>query len=251
MIMPREEYNVYIDESGDEGISKGSKYFILTAVIVKKSIDLDVARKVDIIKEKLEISKTEQLHWNKIKGKPNKKMVIEEICNMDITIVNVIIDTKEIKYILSKNMYYHFTTYLFGKICDIMKYSNGVANLIISSRGQIKKKDLINYLKKHDKRKKIDKKYIKLTESDIKIYPNKQKRLLQVADCCCSSLGQAIKFNGAVECEIYEPIIQKCYQYKGNYHKQGFIIVPYESLPKNFKLIGKICVNEFEKIKNC
>lgn len=25
------EYNVYIDESGDEGINKGSKYFILTA----------------------------------------------------------------------------------------------------------------------------------------------------------------------------------------------------------------------------
>lgn len=30
------EYNIYIDESGDEGIHKGSKYFILTAIIVKK-----------------------------------------------------------------------------------------------------------------------------------------------------------------------------------------------------------------------
>ena len=27
------EYNCYIDESGDEGIRKGSKYFILTAII--------------------------------------------------------------------------------------------------------------------------------------------------------------------------------------------------------------------------
>ena len=32
----KNEYNVYIDESGDEGINKGSKYFILTAIIVKK-----------------------------------------------------------------------------------------------------------------------------------------------------------------------------------------------------------------------
>ena len=32
------EYNVYIDESGDEGINKGSKYFILTAIIVKKKM---------------------------------------------------------------------------------------------------------------------------------------------------------------------------------------------------------------------
>lgn len=30
------EYNVYIDESGDEGIRRGSKYFILTAIIVSK-----------------------------------------------------------------------------------------------------------------------------------------------------------------------------------------------------------------------
>ena len=33
------EYNVYIDESGDEGINKGSKYFILTAIIVDKEKD--------------------------------------------------------------------------------------------------------------------------------------------------------------------------------------------------------------------
>ena len=31
----KNEYNVYIDESGDEGINKGSKYFILTAIIVE------------------------------------------------------------------------------------------------------------------------------------------------------------------------------------------------------------------------
>ena len=30
------EYNIYIDESGDEGINKGSKFFILTAIIVEK-----------------------------------------------------------------------------------------------------------------------------------------------------------------------------------------------------------------------
>lgn len=30
------EYNVYIDESGDEGIQRGSKFFILTAILVEK-----------------------------------------------------------------------------------------------------------------------------------------------------------------------------------------------------------------------
>ena len=33
------EYNVYIDESGDEGIKRGSKFFILTAILVEKNKD--------------------------------------------------------------------------------------------------------------------------------------------------------------------------------------------------------------------
>ena len=40
----KNEYNVYIDESGDEGINKGSKYFILTAIIVKKEKDLEISK---------------------------------------------------------------------------------------------------------------------------------------------------------------------------------------------------------------
>lgn len=40
-------YNAYIDESGDEGINRGSKWFILTAIIVEKSKDLPLARKID------------------------------------------------------------------------------------------------------------------------------------------------------------------------------------------------------------
>lgn len=51
----RNEFNVYIDESGDEGINKGSKYFILTAIIVKKENDLEISKSVDLIKQNLEI----------------------------------------------------------------------------------------------------------------------------------------------------------------------------------------------------
>ena len=57
-----EEYNVYIDESGDEGIKKGSKYFILTALIVKKENDLKIAKNVDIIKQNLEMNIKSRLH---------------------------------------------------------------------------------------------------------------------------------------------------------------------------------------------
>ena len=78
-MVENKEYNVYIDESGDEGIRRGSKYFILTAVLVEKSKDLSVAKVVDKIKENLEINIKTQLHWNTIKGYPNKLMIMEKL----------------------------------------------------------------------------------------------------------------------------------------------------------------------------
>ena len=52
--MNSKDYNVYIDEAGDEGLNKGSKYFILTAVIVPKKKDLEILIKLDCIKNYLE-----------------------------------------------------------------------------------------------------------------------------------------------------------------------------------------------------
>lgn len=75
-MVENKEYNIYIDESGDEGIRRGSKYFILTAVLVEKSKDLGVSKAVDKIKENIEINIKTQLHWNTIKGYPNKLMII-------------------------------------------------------------------------------------------------------------------------------------------------------------------------------
>ena len=49
-MIENKEYNVYIDESGDEGINKGSKFFILTAIIVDKEKDLEISKSVDSIK---------------------------------------------------------------------------------------------------------------------------------------------------------------------------------------------------------
>ena len=111
------EYNVYIDESGDEGLKRGSKYFILTALIVEKNKDLEISRSVDYIKQYLEMNKKKQLHWNTIKGIPNKMFIMETISNLDIKIINVIVNTDIIKYLKSRDVYYHFSGYLFERIC--------------------------------------------------------------------------------------------------------------------------------------
>ena len=125
------EYNVYIDESGDEGINKGSKYFILTALIVDKEKDLEISKKVDEIKTNLEMNIKSQLHWKLIKGYPNKKMIMEVVKNMDIKIINVIVDTKCIKLIPSNNIYNYFSGYLYERICWLMNEKKAIANINI------------------------------------------------------------------------------------------------------------------------
>lgn len=130
------EYNVYIDESGDEGIKRGLKFFILTAILVEKDKDNGISKCVDVIKENLELSIKSQLHWNSVKGYPNKIMIMSSIKEMDIVIINIIIDTTKIVFINSNDIYNHFSGYLYERICWFVRDRQAVANINISSRGE-------------------------------------------------------------------------------------------------------------------
>ena len=221
-----EEYNVYIDESGDEGINKGSKYFILTAIIVKRTKDLETSRVVDKIKENLEMDKKSQLHWKLLKGLPNKNMIMTLVSNLDIKIVNVIIDTRCIKVIPSNSIYNYFSGYLYERICWYMNKINGLANINISSRGNLSKTKLNAYLNnKNYKKFNIDTSRIK----EIKIIPNGRKKLLQLADCCCSALFQALKYNNKTHNEYINKIKDKLYIKNNNLLSYGLKLVPSNS----------------------
>ena len=216
------EYNVYIDESGDEGLHRGSKYFILTAVLVEKDKDIGISKCVDIIKENVEISIKSQLHWKLIKGYPNKLMIMSAIGEMNITIINIIIDTNKIKFIKSDEIYNHFSGYLYERICWFVRDRNAIANINISSRGNLSKEKLLNFINSNGDKFKIDRSKIK----QIKIYPNSQKKLLQLADCCCSALGQALKYNDNIHKKYISYIQPKFYSYNGKYLGYGLKYVP-------------------------
>ena len=222
MITPR-EFNVYIDESGDEGIKRGSKFFILTALIVEKNKDLKTSKIVDSIKNNLEINIKSQLHWNTIKGYPNKIMIMKKTGISDITIINIVIDTNSINYINTNNIYNHFSGYLYERICWFVRDHNAIANIIISSRGSnLTKNNLILFLKKNNPKFNIEYNLIK----DIKIYPNSKKKLLQLADCCSSALGQALKYNNKKHRKYIYYIKNKYYAYKNKYIGYGLKYVP-------------------------
>ena len=222
-MIENKEYNVYIDESGDEGINKGSKFFILTAIIVDKEKDLEISKSVDSIKENLEMNTKSQLHWKLLKGLPNKKMIMETISKLDITIINIIVDTTSIKHIASNSIYNYFSGYLYERICWFMRDHNGKANINISSRGNLSKKMLSDFINSRNHKKfEIDSSRIKT----IKIIPNERKKLLQLADCCCSALFQSLKYNNETHFEYIRIIKDKLYSNNGKIMSYGIKILP-------------------------
>ena len=219
----KKEYNVYIDESGDEGINKGSKYFILTALIIEKSKELETSKMVDEIKTNLKMNVKNQLHWKLLKGMQNKKMIMNVVSKLDVTLINIIVDTTSIKFLPAKDIYNYFSGYLYERICWFMNEKNGVANINISSRGNLSKKKLSEYISKknHDKVN-IDASRIKI----IKIIPNERKKLLQLADCCCSALFQSLKYHNDNHFDYILKIKDKLYCRKNNILSYGLKLVP-------------------------
>ena len=220
------EYNVYIDESGDEGINKGSKYFILTALIVEKEKDLEISKVVDKIKNNLELNTKTQLHWKLLKGLPNKNMIMDSVSTLDIKIINIIVDTKCIQMIPSNNIYNFFSGYLYERICWYMIDCNGIANINISSRGNLSKKNLSEYINSNNHKKfNIDATKI----NQIKIIPNERRKLLQLADCCCSALFQSLKYHDKIHFEYISKIKNKLYCKNNNLLSYGLKLVPGDS----------------------
>lgn len=104
-----------------------------------------------------------------------------------------------------------------------MKAVNGVANINISSRGNLSKTKLSKYLNNNNHKKfNIDSSLIK----KIKIIPNERKKMLQLADCCCSELFQALKYNDKTHFVYIDKIKNRLYKVDGNLLSYGLKIVP-------------------------
>ena len=227
------EYNVYIDESGDEGIKRGIKFFILTAIVVDKSNEDKIKKSIYDIKSNLEMSKTTQLHWNKISGTPNKKYIIDTINNEDFTIIHTVIDTSSIKYLKSKQIYFSFFNYLLERIS--LKTKDGTINKIyISSRSGLSTQKLKENFKNSFNN--IDLSKIK----DIVVKQNKYFALLQLADVCCSSFQQALRYPSNLTYYCVLKLKDKLFKhYNGTIKGFGIKLIPNGG---NFKEVDKLNV---------
>lgn len=141
------DYSVYIDESGDLGIKKGTQWFVISAVVVKKSDESDIRRKINEIRTKLNIH---EIHFKDIREFQKKAYVVREISSEKFCYMNVLVDTNlfdETKIPDSLIAYNYACKFLLERVTWYLNDLEATADIVLSSRGTSRDGDLITYIK--------------------------------------------------------------------------------------------------------
>ena len=191
--------NVYIDEAGDLGIGRGSRWFVLTAVIVDNQEEPAIRDTVRNIKTKLNLR---ELHFRNLRDFNQRAYAVHELLPHKFTIINVIIDTGMITLtqgttqngdnpsLLTYNL---AARYLIERVSWFLRDSGKRGKIILSSRGTARDGELIDYIKNR---------LIPYPENQIaQVFDNVCAKtasswdLLQVADICTTSFFYAYQIN--------------------------------------------------------
>ena len=144
--MERIPCTIYIDESGDLGAHRGTKWFVLTAVIVDKAEEASLRQTIRHIKGRLNI---QEIHFKNIRNFYQKAYIASEIAGKNFTYMNVLFDTD--KYDTSKIpsplMAYNFICkYLLQRASWYMRDTGRIGDIVLSSRGTSRDRELMDYI---------------------------------------------------------------------------------------------------------
>lgn len=230
------KYLAYIDESGDEGIKKGTVWFILTAVIVEKETELKISKTIDEIKSKIGISSGKPLHWKELRNKnvSKKRYIIDRLSKEDFVYTNVIINTYDMENekLQGKLLYNYVCRYLLERISWYVGDNNGTVDIVFSNRSNISYPELKEYMETlfNDNECQIRKHVI----TSFSVFEPSQRKMLQFADACASSLAEAFEKDslGYYDERFVMTLQKKLYRRKGKLLSYGLKIFPNEFIKK-------------------
>jgi len=201
------EMYAYIDEAGDDGTGgKGTKWFVITALIASQEEATALGQVYRQIKQRINSGADKVLHWSEL-SHPRKKAVIEELAHNSFSICSVLVDTQhqDIVYtspkLRGRRLYFYTFRRLVERItwyCDDKGYK---VRLYPENKAGIKYEELNGYLN-----------YIQ-GQSDCQIRQDcilgvkprakTQSNLLQLADSVCGAVYNAIEYKYDVIADSY------------------------------------------------
>lgn len=184
---------VYIDEAGDLGANRGTKWFVLTGVIVREEDERSIRDTLGSIRSKFNFK---SIHWRDIKDFYRRSYIVKLVSREKFTYVNVLFDTT--KYDQSKlpnkeHVYNFMCKYLLERASWFLHEMCESAEIILSSRGTSRDKELVDYIA--DKLipypgNNIEKVFTGVTAKQAATWD-----MLQLADICATSMFNSFEEN--------------------------------------------------------
>lgn len=189
------DYTVYIDEAGDLGIGKGTRWFVLSAVIVAKEDEPAIREKMGQIKNRLNVK---EIHLRKIPDFQKRGFIVRELNDQNYTYINILVDTTKFDKtkIPDPLMAYNYVCkYLLERVSLFLVERGKVADVMMSARGTARDGELIKYIKEkllpYEKNSINSAVFNKITARGAGEW-----ELLQLADVCATTMFLTYEVNG-------------------------------------------------------
>ena len=238
---------VYVDESGDEGFSFGkgsSDWFVLSAIITRKSKDIETVKLIDRVRGKLGKPPERPLHFRDLKHEQRLPLAAE-IASADLRTISVLVHKPSIKepekFHERYRLYFYAARYLFERVswyCRDHRTSHdsgdGSAEIVFSNRSGMSYQEIRDYLDLLRQQTgffdvRIEWSVIK--PEQVRAYTHGRRMGLQIADAVASSFFYAVQLSqhGFTEDRyacMLKPVV---YHRQGQYGGYGIKLWPREA----------------------
>lgn len=186
---------VYIDEAGDLGIQRGTRWFVLSAVVVDKSDEPCIRTILNQVRTKLNVK---EVHLKNIQDYNKRAYVVRELRDTHFTYMNVLVDTNMFDREKIPNAliaYNYICKYLLQRASSYLEYTEKVADIVLSARGTSRDGDLIDYIQ--NKLLPYPGNHISAAVFDkVTAKAAAEWELLQLADVCATTMFLTYEING-------------------------------------------------------
>lgn len=245
--MSQHSFNVYIDESGDDGMvgfrtqggqGGASNWLVIGACVARTSRDLEFVKLRDQIKiECKPQSKKRDIHFKDF-NHHQRRRACQILAGKPIRFLSVIglKNCEEAQVFKEKNqLYFYLTRFLIERISwfcrdkrkDVPE-GNGLAKITFSRRGGMSYDDFKSYLIKLRDEHDTEIHWPVIDIDSISAHDHSRSAALQVADCGVSAIASAFEPDqfGNVEDTYIKEIRGNIYHRNGNYFSYGLKALP-------------------------
>lgn len=228
------EMYAYIDEAGDDGIGgKGTKWFVVTAMIANQENASALGYAYQRIRQRIDLHVNKPLHWSEL-SHLRKKAIIEELVKYNFSICSVLVDTQHPDIVNTspklkgRRLYFYTFRRLVERItwyCDDKGYK---VRLYPENKAGIRYEELKGYLDYIQRQP--DCEIRKDCILEVKPKSKTQSNLLQLADCVCGALYNAVEYKyGVIEDSYLLMLKEKLYKHDNKLFGYGIKFMPHKS----------------------